>query len=280
MKLVELLVRELTEWPKGKSLITQDASGKCYSWTGKPRLDRNLVWYSPNGKDFNMGPVGKREPLCADHATAIVTRADWDAERARIAKPAKANKDGWIRHRGGKCPVERGVVIDVRYRSGEICETVRALTGDGGSIHRSAVYWKHYGHNSDIMSWRLHVEDKPARQDEQPAYVSKDEAMAYIDHSDLRDRYEGPIKWRERISEIDVTTEKLTTERADLVQKLAVEGFALIERAAAVHLQEWMRHAIDGRKNHAIKHYRDLHGSGLRDAKDAVELYQSTLAQH
>ena len=41
---------------------------------------------------------------------------------------------------------------------------------------------------------------------------------------------EGPLQWRDRITTIDFDIKTLTTERAELVQKLASEGFALIGR--------------------------------------------------
>lgn len=118
------------------------------------------------------------------------------------------NADGWIRHRGGKCPVEIGDIIDVRHRSGEVISCVE-MEGSGW-------YWDHHGSSFDIMAYRLH---KPAEQVDDNADLK---AAAY-------DAIQ-PIQWRDRITEIDATTQALTTERENLVQKLASEGFALIGR--------------------------------------------------
>lgn len=129
---------------------------------------------------------------------------------------SKANKDGWIRHRGGKFPESaKGFdEIEVRFRNGDV---------------DSSDSWPRWTHNCgglDIMAWRGHdlstTEDICAVVD--AAYKPA------IAHADLRERYDGPIKWRDRITEIDSTTQALTTERAELVQKLASDGFALIGR--------------------------------------------------
>lgn len=72
------------------------------------------------------------------------------------------------------------------------------------------------------MAYKLH---KPAEQVEPfIEAVHAFNALAKVPQLD------GPIGWRDRITEIDVTTKSLTTERAELVQKLASEGFALIGR--------------------------------------------------
>jgi len=44
----------------------------------------------------------------------------------------------------------------------------------------------------------------------------------------LDQEWAGPIQWRDRIREIDATIEAMTAERAELVRKLAGEGFSLI----------------------------------------------------
>lgn len=112
---------------------------------------------------------------------------------------SKPNKDGWIRHRGGKCPVEDGVAVDYRMRDGEIM-TQPAV----------CLEWDHYGECGDIMAYRVH---KPAE-------------LRYDPCAD------GPLQWRDRITEIDRTVEALEEERVALVQRLEGEGFRLIEWAA------------------------------------------------
>lgn len=81
-----------------------------------------------------------------------------------------------------------------------------------------------------------------------PSILASDHAFAIVTRSDWADEHvdaHGKPKHREsakrdsdyvcwmrdRITEIEATTSALTTERAELVQKLASEGFALIGRA-------------------------------------------------
>lgn len=122
------------------------------------------------------------------------------------------NAEGWIRHRGGKAPVSDDVFIDVRYRDGEILECQK--------FEKSEAYlWTHGGAYGDIMAYKLH---KPAEQVE---------ACSKPDPRDPAKRDSDYVCWmRDRITEIDATAKALTTERAELVQKLASEGFALIGR--------------------------------------------------
>lgn len=64
-----------------------------------------------------------------------------------------ANRDGWIRHRGGKCPVPPGTKVEVRYRGGD----KRVFRGPGAG----KVKWGHLNDNMDIMAYRIVQEAKP-----------------------------------------------------------------------------------------------------------------------
>lgn len=84
MKLVEILARELTEWPEGTNFIFQDYDGEVW---GDARDDS--LYTSSNiceehrkiGDDF---PTSLKDRYCS-----LVTRAQWEAERARIAELAR-----------------------------------------------------------------------------------------------------------------------------------------------------------------------------------------------
>lgn len=136
------------------------------------------------------------------------------------------NAEGWIRHRGGKCPVEVGTLIDIRCRDG----LVRKGVPCGKDFTRTAsMFWSHEGDGAEVMAYRLH---KPAEQVEacsKPELkISLSEGYGEIYSAQAVEQ--GPLQWRDRITEIDATTHALTNERAELVQKLASEGFALIGR--------------------------------------------------
>ena len=118
------------------------------------------------------------------------------------------NAEGWIRHNSKQQPVDDHVEVEIRTRGGdyEVCKA-------------SGFTWDATAENQ-IMAYRLH---KPAEQVE---------ACSKPDPRDSAKRDSDYVCWmRDRITEIDATTQALTAERADLVQKLASEGFALIGRA-------------------------------------------------
>ena len=124
--------------------------------------------------------------------------------------------DCWIRHNSKQQPVDDHVEVEIRTRGGdyEICEA-------------SGFAWNATGEDQ-IMAYRLH---KPAEQVEA---CSKPELRISLPENYgeiIGGSVEGPIQWRDRITEIDATTQALTSERAELAQKLAGEGFALIGRA-------------------------------------------------
>ena len=233
MKLVEILAREWKEWPYNCEYAVCDKDGEIRAIGTGTRND----FYPGESVDVDDRLSGTA--FLVRHNGKEVTRADWEAERARIAgieaveevaqKVNAANKDGWISHRGGKCPVEKGVRVDVRYRSGMVNEHVKALESvhPDGSVGLSAVTWDHYGSIHDIMAYRLH---KPAENEEIEARPIESPTLE-CQTAGRSDRI-NPIQWRDRITEIDATTSALATERAELVQKLADEGFALIGRAA------------------------------------------------
>lgn len=172
------------------------------------------------------------------------------------------NAEGWIRHRGGKCPVDGGAFIDVRYRGGHI----------DSNINMEQFRWNHDGGSVDILAYRLH---KPAEQVEPfIEAVHAFNALAKVPQLD------GPIGWRDRITEIDSTTQALTTERAELVQKLASEGFALIWRindlltdAAQKHedMSDWRNWKAGDLVECATGEYQDVYTQGCNYAVKEVK---------
>ena len=86
MKLVEILARELDEWPEDKAYgeilcITQDNDMSAASWEFKKPLFENGEWVHPQDIAVDVWDL---HSLATDHTTAIVTREMWEAERERI----------------------------------------------------------------------------------------------------------------------------------------------------------------------------------------------------
>jgi hypothetical protein len=80
-----------------------------------------------------------------------------------ISIKTKPDSDGWIQWNGGKMPVEKGTLIDVKYRRGLINLHVKAgeYTSGGSIPERYAIDFKHDGNPGDIIAYRHHV---PLRQ--------------------------------------------------------------------------------------------------------------------
>jgi len=214
MKLVELLARELDEWTAGQVAAVQDpdADGTVWFVSSNAGLEFNGSEWKYDGY-FEIA-ISRPSNRAEDYDSAIVTRAQWQAERDR-------QKGGeWKRHRGGVQPIEDGVSIEVRHRDGEIVAT------EAGS--KGAIRWKHTGQPGDIMAFRIISQP----QAEEVEVITVDPVVAanveaFNDQWQI-DRVDGPLVWRDTVNELDAYIEKFTRERDALINRLALEGFALI----------------------------------------------------
>lgn len=82
---------------------------------------------------------------------------------------AKANKDGWIRHRGGKQPVADNEFVQARLRDG----TIQSMPMKAGFY-----YWDHESESSDIMAYRIH----PTEQQEPQPMTAEQIRTKYIEN--------------------------------------------------------------------------------------------------
>lgn len=84
MKLVEILARELTEWPEGTNFIFQDYDGEVWDDAGDDSLYTSSNICEEHRKIGDDFPTSLKDRYCS-----LVTRAQWEAERARIAELAR-----------------------------------------------------------------------------------------------------------------------------------------------------------------------------------------------
>lgn len=268
MKLVEILAREMKVWPQTVDAFVQDKEvyPQCvWAMCGPKRNLRNLGGEWNPGRD--VWPVHDftytSKFLASDHSTAIVTREMWQAAKDKLegknVKKPKANKDGWIRHRGGKCPVEDGALVDVRFRSGIIKTACDSLS----------FRWNHTGHQGDIMAFRPHVaiaeqsSDASGRSSSATTTVDHESGIVSLEvvsgprsvDAEWKEESAGPYEWRDRIHEIDAEQKAeverhcqamnaYDAERAELVQKLAQEGLALLDKANSLMDAVEERHIV------------------------------------
>lgn len=221
MKLADLLARELESWPDCVSIV-QDYDGEIGTYEiDNPFLvdgDQNRNVWHHNGHIRNINLTGCI--VASDAATAIITRAQWQSARDKLkgeTKVPKANKDGWIRHRGGKCPVAIGETVELRHREGKRTIHVVCDTDEADEV------WEHVGDEDDIMAYRIHAPEQAISDD---AVI--DLCVVCADDEMPAATLDNPLAWRDRIKEIDTTVEALEDERSALIQRLADEGLALL----------------------------------------------------
>ena len=241
MKFLQLLARDMDKWPSGADwavcVVSKHGEAKASFGQGeKPNPDMQdrefHTWTvcEPTVEARWLHLHRRLSEKASDQLTAIVTRAEWEAERAKPKAP-KANGGGWVRHRGGKCPVEAGTLVIVRRRNGDINQLTDLDVDNVGET------WLHVNGRYDIMAYHIH---KPAEQPE-----IKLESGAEISYSPgeplvSMDPADTMLAIRDRIRELDTQRaeveatykrqiSEITQERESLVQKLAGEGLALVE---------------------------------------------------
>lgn len=77
----------------------------------------------------------------------------------RKVKKITTDTDGWIKWEGGECPVEKGTLVDVKYRDGRKKYSLPAMeqieTPDA-----KRVYWINHSMGNDIIAYRLSDADR------------------------------------------------------------------------------------------------------------------------
>ena len=248
MKLVEILAKKLDVWPTGAAIAVQDGDAQKTVKFGSEHANPSIalmglkdVWQAIDWK-YTYQSDFDHSVLAYDWKTAIVTKAQWQAERDR-------QKGGeWKRHRGGKQPVADDVRVEVKLRDGDVQEA-----------KASAFLWNHSDCDvyANIMQYRI-VSQPQAEEVEVRKLEGRDVRLEYlmtgnklpyevhcgeVIHGPISigdevvapahpkwDQVESPFKWRDTVNELDAYIEKFTRERDALINRLALEGFALIQK--------------------------------------------------
>ena len=244
MKLVQLLAKELKEWPEGAKYARQDFDGEiCFVGGG--------IW-----SDFYASCVASDIYLEDGIGASQITEDQWQDEREKMNKPK------WIRHRGGWMPVGAATIVEVRLRCGDIQK------------HEACEFlWRHKDCDSAarIMAYRIIEETKDQEIEEvesidtakaptiEFAFGDKDSDPKDLDWKQLgaltykleidainanteidslvakRGQIESPLKWRDEIIELEAYEEEFRREREKLIRNLESEGFKLIDHVAPVY---------------------------------------------
>ena len=160
-ELIEILLDNVKpeDWPENLPYAAQDVYyGKIHAYFEIPYISpmHSNVWVSGRSRHYlSLAELCKRWSKTIVHRDEFMKR--WN-ERNPVV-----DSEGWIQWNGGEMPVEKGTLIDVKYRDGQINEHVKAGFVDisGTIAARCAGTFTHYNRDSDIVAYRLH-----AKQDE------------------------------------------------------------------------------------------------------------------
>lgn len=185
MKLIDILVDELPKrggWPEDAAFVAQEEGGELWSFISKPHKDCDDEWMDESSSGYH-NKVGKL-PEASDHDTSVITREQYESALA-------AKNEGWIEWAGGECPVEKGTLVDVRYRNGKenhhVAAGVRGSVAAGGDLRGMfACDWSNGSSGNDIIAYRLHQPKKSeqVRADAWNAYTGIEKVN---DEADLND---------------------------------------------------------------------------------------------
>ena len=268
MKLVQLLSKELKEWPESAKYITQeDDDGSVTLWyRAKPKyksgewvLDRHL-------DDSDYAYILHGIDTASDNKTSIVTQDQWQAEREKMNKPK------WVRHRGGWMPVGAATIVEVRLRCGDIQK------------HEACKFlWRHKDCDSavNIMAYRVIEETKDQEIEEVIpkhmafGYASKEEMVAQIGEecpfSQVASTAEktnfGTITYK-----LEIDAAEVTKEIDSLVAKWGQIESPLKWRDAIIHCQA----IIEDCEREIERNVNLLDAEGLmmqKDSKKAMQHY-------
>lgn len=79
MKLVDILARELKEWPEGAKVAVSDEDGISFASRDDLQRGAGNNWRSLQGSLLREHDILRTQPPADDYDTAIVTREQWQA---------------------------------------------------------------------------------------------------------------------------------------------------------------------------------------------------------
>ena len=248
MKLVDILARELTEWPLPEyEFVVQEEDGELffYKMLKDAKYSGRHTWlYGENGSVYPEPNIFLT--IADDWKKAIVSKSEWESARAAYLASIQPERDPeiaavldkpanpWRRNRGRKTPpVPVGTQVDVKYRDGHTNYGTKAgvfVDCSGSDPKRNACSFEIDGFSSDIMQWRYaepqKAEEKPMAQTiEQVIESAEAAASEAFNPIALRDEYKRITLECEELSQ---QMGKLTDRIGDIQAALRAEGFALV----------------------------------------------------
>ena len=157
-ELIEILLDNVKpeDRPENLPYAAQDVySGKIHAYFEIPYISpmHSNVWVSGRSRHYlSLAELCKRWNKTIVHRDEFMKR--WNERNPAV------DSEGWIKWNGGEMPVEKGTLVDVKYR-GET-ENIGVTAGVYSCSTRSnkrmsAFTWRHSGGNGDIIAYRLHA---------------------------------------------------------------------------------------------------------------------------
>lgn len=263
MKLVQLLAKELKEWPEGAKYACQDTEG---TYEGSVFFVSNEPEHSDGSGGWSVcGVIDAIYNLevSSDAKINTVTKSQWQAEREKMNNPK------WIRHRGGWMPVGAETIVEVRLRCGDIQK------------HEACEFlWRHKDCDSavNIMAYRVIEETKDQEIEEvETIDTAKTTTIEYAfgdkdsDPKDLDWKQLGTLTYKLEIDAIEAT------QRIDsLVEKWGQIVSPLKWRDAIIHCQA----IIEDCEREIERNVNLLDAEGLmmqKDSNKAMQHYQTDI---
>lgn len=187
MKLIDILVGSgdgMSLFGLRTKYLAMDPDGRVYGYTEMPTpgiigwsVPDNL--YSTDGRGCLIQI--DRDDVDGQWQSAIITREQYEAALA-------AKNDGWIEWGGGECPVELGVLVEVKYRN----EKNYHIKGVNRAWEWS---WEHHGTEGDIIAYRMSkpTKSEQVRADAWNAYAGTTEADDEADLNECIGRDAAPV---------------------------------------------------------------------------------------
>ena len=176
-----------------------------------------------------IGDTHKVRVCQHNHEDGAVYVVDDDDESAYIREcnlelvERDRQKGGeWKRHRGGKQPVENRVRVECKLRCGDIQQ--------GAS---DDFLWPHADCDvsANIMQYRVISQPQAEEVEVKDIYAvdNTNYGIPEVTFCETKtDQIDGPLVWRDTVNELDAYIEEFTRERESLINRLALEGFALL----------------------------------------------------
>lgn len=168
--LLEILVDELPKhggWPEGVERLAQDPDKDIQKLSSRNAFMGRVGW-GGDGRDDHRGEYIYGIPnLAYDYKTAIITRDQYESALAE-------KNEGWIKWEGGECPVERGALVDVKYRDGFELLSLSAMKNAPSKRDAGYAFWRNDGADNDIIAYRLSKPEDEKQVEYDYGHISAD----------------------------------------------------------------------------------------------------------